>query len=283
MECKIFVTDFDGTLLTDERIIDPQDMDSLARLRADGVVTAIATGRSLFSFHRALDVMGLCRSDLPVDYLLFSTGAGIYSPDLDIVIYSNALTKKDVSEIAAYFDRRGFDYMVHKAIPDTAQFLFKSQGRINLDFDHRIRLYPSLGRPLEGERDLFEAATEVLSIIPGGMEREEVEQIQGDLRDFSVVQATSPLDHQSTWIEVFHPAVSKSRSVEWLVRQIGLTREHVVAVGNDYNDLDLLEWSGQGFMVENGPEDLKSRFRVVGSNNTCGVSQAIRFAALPSP
>jgi len=276
----IFVTDFDGTLLRDDKTIDPEDLHTLAGLRAGHTITAIATGRSQFSFHRALDDMGLSRADLPVDYLIFSTGAGIYSLNRQRTILSHALPKKDIREITAYFDKRGFDYMVHKAIPDTPRFLFKSHGKSNPDFDHRIQLYPSLGKPFERDSDLFEFGTEVLSIVPGGMAMEEVEALQRDLREFSVIQATSPLDHQSAWIEVFHKAVSKSRSVAWLAKRLGVSREKVVSVGNDYNDLDLLEWSGAGFLVENGPEDMKSRFGVVGSNNACGMSQAVRCAGL---
>lgn len=276
----IFVTDFDGTLLRDDKTIDPRDLDTLAGLRTDRIVTAIATGRSLFSFYRALDDMGLARADLPVDYLIFSTGAGIFSMDQNSTILSHALSKTDIRKIAAYFERRRFDYMVHKAIPDTPYFLYKSHGKTNPDFDHRIRLYPSFGKPLERDKDLFNAATEILSIVPGGMDREGVEVLQQDLREFSVIQATSPLDHRSAWIEVFHKAVSKSRSVAWLASQLGVSRDKVVSVGNDYNDQDLLEWSGAGFLVENGPEDMKSGFQVVGSNNACGVSQAVRSAGL---
>jgi len=276
----LFVTDFDGTLLTDEKKITPEDLETLAGLREDQTVTAIATGRSLFSFNRALDAMGLSRKDLPVDYLIFSTGAGIYSMEQDTIIQSYALTKSDVRKIIAYFEGLGLDYMVHKAIPDTPCFLFKSHGRPNPDFDHRIRLYSSLGNPLEKDADLYEFATEVLSIVPGGMNNGEVAGIQRDLEAFSVILATSPLDHESAWIEVFHKKVSKSRSVAWLARQLDINRENVVAIGNDYNDQDLLEWSGKSFLVQNGPEDMKSRFRVVGSNNECGVSQAAIAAAL---
>jgi len=39
--------------------------------------------------------------------------------------------------------------------------------------------------------------------------------------------------------------------------------------------MDLLEWASVGMVVENAPEDLKSRFPVVASNNRCGVSEAI--------
>jgi hydroxymethylpyrimidine pyrophosphatase-like HAD family hydrolase len=46
-------------------------------------------------------------------------------------------------------------------------------------------------------------------------------------------------------------------------------------VGNDYNDLDLLEWAGSSFVVANAPPDLTDRFPTVASNDDCGVAEAI--------
>ena len=276
----MFVTDFDGTLLTDEKQIHQQDLDTLAGLRTAGIVTVIATGRSLFSFKRALTQMGLEQKDLPVDYLIFSTGAGIQCLKTDSLIRSYAISIEGIRKIIAYFDSLGFDYMVHKAVPDTPHFLFRSNSQTNPDFEHRIRLYPDFGSPLNGNDDLFKQATEVLAIVPGGLPRSQVNAIQSDLSEFSVIHATSPLDHQSSWIEVFHPKVSKSSSADWLVRHLDLSQASVTAVGNDYNDEDLLEWSGNAFLVENGPKDLKGRFKAVASNNACGVTQAVRDSGL---
>ncbi|MCG8615242.1 MAG: HAD hydrolase family protein, partial [Desulfobacterales bacterium] len=113
-----------------------------------------------------------------------------------------------------------------------------------------------------------------------GVHPEELSRIQGQLADFSVIHATSPLDHRSAWIEVFHPEVSKSRSVNWLTDKLGISQDRVVAVGNDYNDHDLLEWAGLGLLVANGPDDMKERFTAVATNNRCGVSDAARVAGL---
>ncbi|MCG8616835.1 MAG: Cof-type HAD-IIB family hydrolase, partial [Desulfobacterales bacterium] len=228
--------------MSDERRIHPRDLETLARLKTSGIVTAIATGRSLFSFYRALDQMDLARSRLPVDYLIFSTGAGIVSLDDGNLLLSRDIPRAGIGEICRCFDGMGYDYMVHKAIPDTPQFLYKESGlNHNPDFYHRIELYPDFGSPLEGGANLYERATEVLAILPGGVHPEELSRIQGQLADFSVIHATSPLDHRSAWIEVFHPEVSKSRSVNWLTDKLGISQDKVVAVGNDYNDHDLLE------------------------------------------
>nr|WP_320191089.1 HAD family hydrolase [uncultured Desulfobacter sp.] len=276
----MFITDFDGTLLTDHRRIRGRDLDTLARLRAVGVVTVVATGRSLYSFRRALEHMGLAPEDLPLDYLIFSTGAGIMSWPESKLIRSYSIPKDEVLEISACFDRYGFDYMIHKAIPDTSYFLFKFTSGSNPDFFHRMSMYSNFGMPLDDDAMIYDQSTEVLAIVPGEFRQCQLKALRRELSGFSVIQATSPLDHKSLWIEVFPSAVSKSGSSQWLARHLGVGRKMVTAVGNDYNDEDLLGWAGQGFLMDNSPKSLKYKFLPSGSNNECGVSWAAESAGL---
>ena len=54
----------------------------------------------------------------------------------------------------------------------------------------------------------------------------------------------------------------------------------MTAVGNDYNDLDLLNWAGQAFAVLNAPLQIRKRFRTVPANNDCGLTRAVTMAGL---
>ena len=56
--------------------------------------------------------------------------------------------------------------------------------------------------------------------------------------------------------------------------EIGVSQVNVCAVGNDYNDVDMLDWAGQGYLVSNGPESLQSDYAIVASNNEGGVAEA---------
>ena len=72
------------------------------------------------------------------------------------------------------------------------------------------------------------------------------------------------------------PGVSKSGTVAFLAERHGVTAERTLAIGNDYNDVDLLEWAGRSYVTANAPEDLKERFPVVKGNDHGGVAEAIR-------
>ena len=277
----MFITDFDGTLLTDDRRIRGRDLATLAGLKSAGVTTVIATGRSLYSFRRALTHMGLSQEDLPLDYLIFSTGAGIMAWPENQLIHASSISKDGVKEVAACFDRLGFDYMIHKAIPDTPYFLFKyTSGDNNPDFVRRMAMYQGFGTPLGVENTIYKQSTGVMAIVPGGLPREQLNALRQELSGFSVIKATSPLDHSSSWVEVFSFGVSKSASAQWLARRHGVGREMVTAVGNDYNDEDLLAWAGQSFLMDNSPDTMKKKFLSSGSNNECGVSLAANASGL---
>ncbi len=274
MKKSLFITDFDGTLLTDDKRIAKKDLATLSRLRQNNAITAIATGRSLYSFQRALKQINLAVNKLPVDYLIFSTGAGIMALQEGRLIRSHAISARDIRKIMVYFDTNKWDYMIHKAIPDTRDFLYKSHGQENRDFQKRILLNKAFCAPLINGRTLYDSATQVLAIIPGKILPSRMAKIRADLFDYSVIPATSPLDHCSSWIEVFHKQVSKSLAASWLASTLGVKRSDVISVGNDYNDQDLLEWSAKGYLVANAAKDLKTCFKTVSSNNHCGVSQA---------
>ncbi len=280
MKKNLFITDFDGTLLTDEKRIANQDLATLFRLRQNNTITAIATGRSLYSFQRALKQINFAGNKLPVDYLIFSTGAGIMAFQEDRLIRSHAISSRDIRKIIACFDLNKWDYMVHKAIPDTRYFLYKSHGKENSDFQKRIQLYKAFSAPLNNGRALYDSATQVLAIIPGKVSPSRMATVRADLVDYSVIPATSPLDHCSSWIEVFNKQVSKSMAASWLASTLDIQQSDVISVGNDYNDQDLLEWSEKGYLVANAAKDLKPYFKTVSSNNHCGVSQAAMESGL---
>jgi Cof subfamily protein (haloacid dehalogenase superfamily) len=277
---KIFITDFDGTLLKDDKTISREDIRTLEILRQKKIHTAIATGRSVYSFEKALKDIGMANNFLPIDYVIFSTGAGILEFPGGRLICQKALPASDIRKITDYLDLGAIDYMVHKSIPDTKHFLYKSHGKANPDFQARLALYKEYASPLESGHCHLHPATEVLAIVPGGVNMDSLEAIKNELSGFSVIHATSPLDHQSSWIEIFHREVSKSKAASWLVKRLGISRENVISVGNDYNDQDLLAWSAKGFVVKNAPASLKQVFKTVSSNNFSGVSQAVKLSGL---
>ncbi|MCK5310669.1 MAG: HAD family phosphatase [Desulfobacteraceae bacterium] len=281
MKPELFITDFDRTLLRDDKTIAQKDINALKVLKKQGIVSCIATGRSIYSFSKIIETFSFeSIFDFPIDYLIFSTGAGIMDFNTGEILKDFSLKKSDVIFIADYFEEYKLDYMVHKPVPDTHCFVYKSHGKENSDFFNRIKLYEEYASELSIDEKLkdFGGSTEVLSILPCKSEYASlsmIEKIKQDLSQFSVIIATSPLDHKSLWVEVFNKDVSKSKASSFLAQKLDIKRDNIISVGNDYNDMDMLEWSGKGFVVENALNDLKKMFEQVPSNNHSGVCAAV--------
>ena len=274
----LFVTDLDGTLLTDRKNIAVADLHALQHLRDRGFLVAIATGRSNYSFNKLIDQLdssGL-NNALAVDYVIVSTGAGLMTfPDSRIVT-SFALSNDDVFCISEYLENYGLDYMIHKPVPDTKRFLYSSHGGDNPDFHNRLKIYKSYSTPFsKSNLQKFGKATEVVCIVPAEEGHVLADKLMTELSQFSVIKATSPLDGESVWIEIFPSNVSKSQTTAFLAERMNIQHQNICAVGNDFNDDDLLQWVEHGYLVSNGPSSMKEKLHVVGSNNEGGVCEAI--------
>jgi Cof subfamily protein (haloacid dehalogenase superfamily) len=86
-------------------------------------------------------------------------------------------------------------------------------------------------------------------------------------RDFSLVDVTSS-------------EATKGRALAWRAEQLGLNRDEVMAIGDNFNDVEMLEFAGQPVLMDNAVDSLKARgWHVTGHQDEAGVAQAIdRFA-----
>lgn len=274
----MLVSDLDGTLLNGDRQISAIDLKALSCARENGYLVVLATGRSNFSFETLLDSLGYSGNEnsLPVDYVIFSTGAGIMDYPPKTLLNHFSLTSRDVNTIARRLDTFKLDYMVHMPVPDTRFFQYRLFDDDNRDFHARLSMYGEFGSEISSEslKD-YEGATEVLCIVPEASGHEVAAKLSETFQEYSVIKATSPLDGRSIWVEVFSPQVSKSRAVSWLAGRVDISKKHIRAVGNDYNDEDLLNWVAKGYVVANSPSTLTSQFHKVASNAEGGVAEAI--------
>jgi hypothetical protein len=229
----------------------------------------IATGRSLYSFKT------VAGNDMPVDYVIFSTGAGVITFPEVRLIRNIHMDSGAVLSAVQIFMEFGLDFMVHQPIPENHRFVYYETGRDNPDFHRRLARYSQFCQPLDNAFSNIGSASQLLAVINHDNSTSVLTALRSKLTGYSVIRSTSPLDGRSTWIEVFAPGVSKSLCAAWLAGRLNIDKELVLAVGNDYNDQDLLEWAGTAFLVDNAPDLLKNRFDSVPSHDHGGVAEAI--------
>ena len=262
------VTDLDGTLFQKDRRISARNYRTLLDLGQRGVIRVIATGRHLFSARKVLS------PDFPIDFLVFSSGAGILAWPEQKLLFSASMNREEVSLAFDSLARRSLDFMVHQPIPENHHFLFFPSGRPNPDFEARCRLYKDFAIP-GGHQNPPGEACQLVAIEPYFREASHYAEIREELDRLTVVRTTSPLDGRSRWIEIFSKEVSKARTSIRIARDLEIREEAVMAIGNDYNDLDLLRWAARSFVVADAPRELLDIFPVVNSGDESDFSEAV--------
>ena len=104
---KAIIVDLDGTILPNrEKHISPENTAALEEAARRGVVRILATGRSPYSLHRVLP------QGLPIDYMVFSSGAGIMRWRDKHVLHKQELSKDDTLRIAGILWRHDVNFTI---------------------------------------------------------------------------------------------------------------------------------------------------------------------------
>ena len=264
---KAVFTDLDRTLLKNNGTFSETNLKAMKDLTEKNIKLIIATGRNILSAKKVL------YDKHCFDYLMFSSGAGIIHWDTKKIIYENHINKEYTKKAIDILLKKDVDFMVHDMIPENHKFYYWIHHSLP-DFKRRIKLYSAFTQPLKLDNSPIKA-TQLLAVLRQD-EEEKFERIKSELGFVKVIRATSPLDSRSIWLEIFPQNISKGHSAEWLCNELGIEKNETVGIGNDFNDVDLLEMTHQSYVVENAPDELKQKFKVVASNENNGFAEVVQ-------
>jgi len=251
-----FFIDLDGTLLTAEKKIRKTDKETLKALGKQKFLRVFATGRTYYSAHKVLN------SSFPFDYLVFSSGAGIKNMKTGEIIYKTQLNSTQIEHTIDILQSLNVNFAIQHPIPDNHIYHYHKGKTSNTDFEWRNKLYKKYARPLNSHFPI-KNATQFLVILEN---EKEFNKVKKEIKGLKVIRATSPIDGKSIWLEIFPENVSKANGGKFLCKLFDIPYEKTIGIGNDYNDLDLLAWTHQSFVVKNAPAFLKEKYTVCSDN-----------------
>ncbi len=243
---QMVLLDLDGTLLNNEKKISPSDLSVLHKLGEQGVKRVFATGRTFYS---SLQVL---KEDFPFDYLVFSSGAGIYDWQKKKLLNTLSIKKEKVLEIEKKLIGLNLNFSIHLPIPENHKYYYYKANSQATDFEWRNSIYKDHNFKLNNGYPL-EFATQFLVILK---DVSNFQQVAKEFPAMKVIRATSPIDGKSVWLEIFNPDVSKAKGGEFICKKLNIAQSNTLSIGNDYNDLDLLDWTRFSYVVKNAPEQL---------------------------
>jgi len=270
-EIKMVVSDLDGTLLRDDKTVSQTDLDTLKALGEFGVVRVAATGRTYYNLQVLPD-------DFPFDYIVFSSGAGVLNWKTKDLLVNHKLKDTEVEEIKTKLLNYDVDFHILKPIPDNHWFASHVVNTNNVDIQMLHTKYANFHIKMNLKEEAFGEASQVLVIIDDNLAMFDCIK-KNFTGEFKIIRATSPINGKFIWMEFFPNQVSKAKGVEFLCRKLDINPKKTVAIGNDYNDIDLLSFTAHSFLVSNAPADLKGafpNFRLTSDNMNSGFSKAVR-------
>lgn len=270
---RLLAVDIDGTLLSSNFEISPVDIDALQRAHSAGVEVVLVTGRR-HSFALPL------AKQLGFDLWLISSNGAVTRSLSGESFHRDPLPAETCRELcAAMCDFRG--NMVIQFDRDAKGALVLE--RLDDELTNSIRMwleknmqYIDFVSPIEDA--LITDPVQAMFCGPVARMREAVACLEksGPSEKVTVVR-TEYADRDLTIIDILNRDCSKGHALERWARHRGLAREQVMAIGDNYNDVEMLAFAGMPFIMGNASDDLRSRdWRVTSTNDENGVAAAIR-------
>ena len=279
---RLIAIDVDGTLLpTNSQIISERNARALRAAQEAGITVVIATGRRPAYTVPLLANLGL-RADTP---LIASNGAVLSALGGGVIDRCHMPSRvarglcgvlRPFGSVVFTFDRPGRGELV-------LEDLDAAHGRIAMWVETN-RNAIEVVKPLElalvdgddpvqgmaaGKINEMREAEKALKASEWSAECESV-RTEYTARDISI-------------LDLLPPGVSKGWALERLAARLGVDRKETMAIGDNWNDLGMLEWAGQGIVMANAAEELRTLAKTRGwklapSNDEDGVAVVLEAA-----
>ncbi len=269
-EVKMVVTDLDGTLLQRDQSISPKDTETLERLGNLGLCRVAATGRNLYKVRLVLDEYS------PFDYVIFSSGAGIMDWRTQKIIRAMSIPDKTTAEITHFLISQKYNFKISRILPDNHNFGWWESYTCP-ELTRYVEHHQKFGVAVKIDPDHLFPSSQFLMFFPADSNQFELvkNKIQTNFPEMSIIKTTSPFDSGFIWMEIFPEGVSKAHGIEEICRITGIARENTLGIGNDFNDLEMLEFTQHSYVVENAPEELKLKYLISLAHYDDGFSHAV--------
>lgn len=279
---KLLALDLDGTVLNSRGELPFENEKAIREAEESGVLVTIATGRR---FRDARPVGMQLQLNAP---LITHNGALLkFASSLETVSYSllESTTSAEIIRVGREF---GGDALLSADPKGSGVLYFDRVSEDNLPLRKYVRWAESLhgGEAAATVRhvpSLFEILphSEVIHIaFSGGCEpmAELSSVLHEELGDsVKILSTVYPLP-DFTLLDILPRGASKASGVERLAELNGIYREEIMAIGDNFNDLDMLEFAGTPVIMGNADPDLICRegFHITTGCDENGVADAIR-------
>lgn len=263
---KLCVFDLDGTLLNSEKKITQKTLLSIKNLCKSNIKYTIATGRiDILARKYQREIL----SDLPI----ISCNGSIIRDLSNKVYYMKTLDFNTVKNIFNFFTSLNLDFLFYT---ENTILITKNNPRIKIlenynetankndkfkfeILDYDINKYSNLN------------FLKCLAHIEDRKKLLEIQEILNEkFKDLSIVSSDYEL------LDLMPSGVTKGNSLSILSKILNIQKENICVFGDNFNDLEMIEFAGISIVPENGEDEIKKLATyITKSNDNEGISYAI--------
>ncbi|WP_375509393.1 Cof-type HAD-IIB family hydrolase [uncultured Nostoc sp.] len=247
-DIKLLVLDIDGTIAGHSNTISEPVKQAIVAAQARGIQVAIATGRmyrSALRFHQDIG------STLP---LMAYQGAWIQDPLTQKIHRHWAVSREIAHQLLDYFEQPELRSLlsVHFYIND--QLYVRELTRETQIYAERSAI---TAIPVGDLRQvLTNEPTKILALCD---DTDVIDHLLGNLRRQYTPAELYLTTSVATFFEATNASVNKGTAVRYLAEELlGLQLANVMAIGDNFNDVEMLEYVGLGVAMGNAPAGVQA-------------------------
>lgn len=283
---KLVAIDLDGTLLNSYGEVSENTKKALKKAKEMGTEIVLSSGRPISSTESLAVELGVD------NYLISGNGAAVYDIKNQKILYDRFLTKEQVLNIARMCEENSFFYNVYtedEVIASSLNYNILFYHKENIKKVEEKRTHINIVQNIEeyikqSGKDRFLKITvcdESKFIFNSIMKR--LKEISGiDVLEVAymsrkrIKDGTNDVDIQYYYTEITNENVNKWTAIEYLLNKLDIRAEEVMAIGDNFNDKEMIQASGLGVVMGNSNPKMKEIADVIVSdNNSDGVFEAI--------
>ncbi|MGX7196247.1 Cof-type HAD-IIB family hydrolase [Enterococcus olivae] len=261
---KLVAIDLDGTLLDGEKKISLRNREILKRAKEQGVKIVLCTGRPLRAIEQFLVELNLQE---PGDYSITFNGGLVQKNDTGEVMEQAAMHLSDIQSLSEL--ARELDLPMDIVSDDTSILLNTSEKNLSI--------YPEINPVLKVENSTVEELVEnrlynkVVVAYDQEYLDEQIKKIPAEVRDrYEVIKTRNNL------LEFMPKGITKAYGISLLAKDLGIEASEVMCIGDEENDLPMIEYAGIGVAMKNAIEPVKAAADVItDSNEEDGVAKVV--------
>lgn len=269
---KLIALDIDGTLADSDGKITARTKETIHRVAQTGATIVVATGRRFITAKpRVLQ--------LEFPEVLLAAHNGAILKRLNGELLHHQLLPCAVAKKVVQISRElGLRPVVFEGTQDAANLFVEDYGNeldawelgyLQENAAH-LKWVDNLATDLPGD------VIEVISVVPAKQAHEIAalfqQRLNGQVKPILVIINNG----RHAFLGLSHAKVGKDLPLRYLAEQMEITPSEILAIGDNYNDLDMLQFAGTGVIMENADDALKQHgFYATASNDADGVAVAL--------